>query len=59
MVGMARFSDKVAVVTGASKGTGAGIARRLAEGAEVAFLASDDASWIAGQSPRVAGGLGM
>jgi NAD(P)-dependent dehydrogenase (short-subunit alcohol dehydrogenase family) len=59
MVGMARFSDKVAVVTGASKGTGRGIARRLTEGAAVVFLASDDASWIAGESPRVAGGLGI
>jgi NAD(P)-dependent dehydrogenase (short-subunit alcohol dehydrogenase family) len=52
---MGRFPEKGAVVTGASKGIGAGIAKRLA----VAFLASDDASWIAGESLRVAGGLGM
>jgi NAD(P)-dependent dehydrogenase (short-subunit alcohol dehydrogenase family) len=33
---MARFIDKIAVVTGASKGIGAGIAKRLAaEGASV------------------------
>ena len=33
---MARFTDKIAIVTGASKGIGAGIAKRLAaEGASV------------------------
>ena len=33
---MAKFTDKIAVVTGASKGIGAGIAKRLAaEGASV------------------------
>jgi len=42
---MARFTDKIAVVTGASKGIGAGIAKRLAaEGASVVInYASDKA----------------
>ena len=36
---MKRLDDKVAIVTGASKGIGAGIV----------FLASDDAGWLTGE----------
>ena len=51
---MTRFSNKIAVVTGASKGFGAGIAQRLAaEGATVAVnYASDRAG-----ADRVVGGI--
>ncbi|WP_435873048.1 SDR family oxidoreductase [Micromonospora arborensis] len=71
-----RLDDRVAVVTGASRGIRLGIAERLvAEGARVgltarlglppdvagavAFLASDDAAWITGQTIVCDGGVSL
>jgi NAD(P)-dependent dehydrogenase (short-subunit alcohol dehydrogenase family) len=45
---MSRLSNKVAIMTGASKGIGGGIAT---------FLASDESAWINGEVIRAAGGL--
>ncbi len=46
------------VITGSATGIGAATARRFAaEGARVAFLASDDARYLTGQAIEVDGGL--
>jgi 3-oxoacyl-[acyl-carrier protein] reductase len=66
------LSNKVALVTGASKGIGAGISRHLAEagaavvvnyasdktGAEaVVFLASSASDWLTGENLNATGGV--
>ena len=54
---MGRLDDKIAVVTGASRGLGEGIARRLAdEGAVVVCADVLDASEVAASLPGVAVG---
>jgi len=59
---MSRLKGKNVVITGASSGIGQAIAVRFArEGANIAsvfaFLASDDASYITGQTLFACGGL--
>ena len=56
---MSKLENKVAIVTGASKGIGASIARYFAaEGAKVAvFLASGESEWINGEKITASGGL--